>query len=137
MKLKITKVQELQNALGQLDGIDKAVRVDEKDRIIRQPFQLSGRARWNIAKNVRILSDRIEAFSQVRNDLIKQISGGKNIIEKNETEKMEAFQKEITSVLETEEEVDGLLTISREDLNLDQNPIPTWVIVALAPLITE
>lgn len=137
MKLKITKVKELHEALLQLDGLEKVAHIDGKDKIVKEPFKLSGKSRWNIAKNVGILARKLEGFDKVRNDLVQEISEGKNIITKDETEKIKAFEKEIISVLETEEEIEGILTITKTDLNLDANAIPTWVIIALEPIITE
>jgi hypothetical protein len=137
MKLKITKIKEMHDALVKLDGYDVVVRVEDKDRIVSQSYQLSGKARWNIAKNISILGDRIERFSQVRNDLIKQISGGSGVIEASDSEKMGAFQKEIIAVLETEEDVDGILLIQKEGLNLDKNSIPATLLVAIESLIQE
>lgn len=135
MKLKITKIKELQTALLKLDGVERVVKIDDKDKIVKEPFKFSGKVRWNIAKNVGVLNRKLEGFDKVRGDLITQISGGTNIIKPEETEKMKEFQAQMADILQNEEEVDGLLKLKESDLDLDSNAIPTEAIIGLDLLI--
>lgn len=135
MKLKITKIKELQTALLKLDGYDKIANVDGKDKIVKEPFKLSGKVRWNIAKNVRILNRELEGFDKVRGDVITQISEGSNVIKPEETEKMKKFQDAMAQILNDETEVEGLLKFNEEDFNLEANPIPAEALVGLELII--
>lgn len=143
MKLKIAEVKTILDALLQLDGYDQIAKIKQpngltEDKVVRKPYDLSGKTRWNISKNITILSKKMEGFDKVKNDLIAQISEGKNIILKDETAKIKAFEKEVSSILEIEEEIDGLLKLTPKelklDLDLDVNPFPNSVINPLMAL---
>lgn len=121
MKLKIAQVQKLHNAISRLNGIERVIKIDGDDKVIFQPFNLSGKARWNIAKNISILEAMIESINKVRNDLINQISDGANVIKADETEKLAKFNAEMSAILETEEEVNGLLKLTQSQLKLDSD----------------
>lgn len=139
MKLKIAQIKRLLESLSKLDGYEAVVEVDGNKKVILKPYDLSGKVRWNISKNINILTDRMQGFSKVQNDLIVQISGGKNVIPKEDTEKVSEFIKQITEVVESEEDVGGLLVLSQADLKLDSdkdiNPFPPTVISGLSELL--
>ncbi len=135
MKLKITKIKDIHSALLKLDGYDKVVEVDGKEKIIKAAYDFTGKVRWNLSKNASILQRKLEGFDKVRNDLVDQISEGKGVIKPDETEKMQKFEKELLSVLTLEEEIDGILAISFDDFNLSKNQIPVSVLSALEPIV--
>ncbi len=139
MKLKIAQIKTLHDAFSNLDGYQKAVKVDGVDKIVFVPYTLSGKTRYAIAKNLRILSTKIADFNKARDGLIIEVSGGANFIKKEDTDKIEKFVSLLNQLSEVEDEVDGLLTLSLKELGLEEetdlNPFPATVINGLAQLI--
>ncbi len=139
MKLKINQIKELQDAVSNLDGYQKAVKVEGSDKLIFQPYSLSGKTRYSIAKNLRILTTKITDFNKARDGLIQEISGGQNFIKKEDTELIQKFVTRANELAETEDDVEGLLSFTLAELKLDQdedvNPYPANVINGLALLI--
>jgi hypothetical protein len=138
MKLKVKDAKIILNSLLQLDGYEAVVKIDGNDRIIKKPYDLSGKTRWNIIKDISILERKMLDFEKLRNQLILEISEGKGGIMENEKDKLQKFSDKITPVLMEEEEVDGLLKLTRADLKLDSesdiNPFPNGVIKPLIDL---
>ena len=143
MKLKINKILELHAALSALDGSDEIVEVDGKNVKIKKPYVFSGKVRWNLAKNIRVLKTHVDSFNTVRDDIIKEISGGSGEITETDKEKLKAFSSKIGDVTSQEEEVEGLLTFTPKDLGLEEdkpeaaNKIPLAVLSALDILVKE
>lgn len=143
MKLKISKICQLYAAFSALDGIEEVVEVNGKNSVIKKPYSFSGKVRWNLAKNMRILKVHVDAFGKVRDDLIKEISGGEDEIKDTDKTKIKAFTAQLAQVNDSEEEVEGLLVLSPKDLGLDDddaktsNRIPLAVLDALSDLIKE
>jgi len=139
MKLKINQIKELQDALSNLDGYQRAVKVDGADKLVFQPYSLSGKTRYAIAKNLRILTTKISDFNKARDGLIKEISGGQNFIKKEDTENVEKFVARVNELAEVEDDVDGLIQFTLAELGLeletDLNPFPSSVINGLTLLI--
>jgi hypothetical protein len=131
MKLKISQINELKEAISGLEGTQEV----HDGKVITKPFKLSGKTRWNLSKNLAILSRKMEGYEKVKNDLLLQISGGSGIIKEAEVEKIAEFTKQVREIITTEEEVDGLLKIKEEELKLDENPIPLAVLSSLSLLI--
>lgn len=139
MKLKIAQIKVLHEALSQLDGYQKAVSVDGQDKLVFAPYSLSGKTRYAIAKNLRILGVKINDFNKARDGLILEISGGKSFIKKEDTELIEKFVSKLNEISEIEEDVDGILQFSVKELGLEEetdlNPFPSNVINGLTLLI--
>ncbi len=139
MKLKINQIKVLHEAFANLDGYQKAVKIDGQDKLVWTPYSLGGKTRYTIAKNLRILGVKINDFNKARDGLIREISGGATFIKKEETEKVEKFVAKVNELAEVEDEVDGLLQVTLEDLKLNEesdiNPYPSNVINGLTLLI--
>ncbi len=139
MKLKIAQIKILNEALHSLDGYQKAVKIDGQDKLINVPYNLSGKTRYSIAKNSRILQARVDDFNKARDGLILEISGGASFIKQEETEKIQKFVEKLNVLSEVEDEVDGLLSFSLKELGLEEdtdlNPYPVSVINGLTLLI--
>jgi hypothetical protein len=133
MILKISQVNELKQAISGLEGVKRVV----GDSWILEPFKFSGKTRWNLAKNLSILSSAVERYEKVKNDIILQVTGGVGIIEENDHAKMAEFVKLLSPILEAEEDFPGILKIKESDLNLDQNQIPLAVLKSLSLIIEQ
>lgn len=116
MTIKIKKILELYEAFASLDGYTeiKDGRVSEKIY-----YYFGGKTKYNLVKNLNILKRYFDNFEKTRDELVKSISGGGDSIKANESEKLEKFNKELAVILESEEDVSGLLKIKFEALNLD------------------
>lgn len=140
MKLKISQVIELQSALSRLDGIQKTVNVVTNgvtvERVITEPFKFGGKIRWNLSKNLAILTRILGEFDKARNDLLLEVSEGAGIIKAEDCERIAKFNQQLAEMRDSEDDVVGILTIGEADLNLDVNPIPLAVLMALEPIIS-
>ena len=143
MKLKISKICQLYAALSALDGIEEVVEVNGKNGVIKKPYNFTGKVRWNLAKNLRILKEHVDAFGKVRDDLIKEVSGGEDQISEGDTDKIKRFTAQLAEVNSQEEEINGLLTVTPKDLGLEEeditkvNKIPLTVLDGLGDIIKE
>lgn len=139
MKLKIAQIKTLHDAFSNLDGYQKAVKVDGADKLVFVPYTLSGKTRYNIAKNLRILGTKIGDFNKARDGLILEITGGVPMIKKEDTANIEKFVAKLNELSEVEDDVDGLLKLTPSELGLeletDLNPFPSNVINGLTLLI--
>lgn len=137
MTLKLKEISELHAALLSLDGYDRIARGAEgqPDQIVHEPYQLGGKVRWNVAKNSGILKQLMDAYNVARNDLVKELSKDGKSIPATDTDALAKFTEEHQKIFEIDHEVSGLLKFNEADLNLDKNPIPPSVLVALMPLI--
>src|SRR4249920_1731908 len=120
MKLKINQIKTLQDAISNLDGYQKAIKIEGSDKLVWTPYYLSGKTRYAIAKNLRILTTKLDDFNKARDAMIREISGGKNVIEKSETDKIEKFVVRIDELADTEDDVDGLISFSLKELGLEE-----------------
>lgn len=116
MTIKIKKILELYEAFASLDGYTeiKDGKVSEKTY-----YYFGGKTKYNLVKNLNVLKRHYENFEKTRDELVKSISGGSDSIKADEPEKLEKFNKELVALLDTEEEVSGLLKVKFEALNLD------------------
>jgi hypothetical protein len=130
-KLKLNTIIALKSALEALDGFVR----DGKS----SPYNLTGKLRYSITKNLNILKREIAEYDETRIALIRQISGGERIDEKD-FEQLTRFRAELNSVLEAEQEVVGLFKLPVSQLlnpENDSNPIPATVLSVLEPLLID
>lgn len=144
----LRKILTLNAALPGLDGHIEEVTTEAKgsekttSRKVT-PFKFGkdgkgGKVRWNIGKNKTILQAEADQFSKNKDKLISDLSNGGISIEADDTEAIAKLNKELESMLDVEIEVSGLLDISLDDLNLDDNPqLSPSVLSALSDLIKE
>lgn len=131
--MKLFEVRNLHAAFSMLEGYNKIV----KDEKVVIPYEFSGKTRWNIAKNLRVLNVHVTDFNSARDALIKQISNGTNEIDNTNKEQMNEYIKHLNEIDQQEVDVSGLLSIKVDDLVLDTNPIPATVLAAFKDLVTD
>jgi hypothetical protein len=131
--MKLFEIRNLHAAFSMLEGYNKIV----KDEKVVIPYEFSGKTRWNIAKNLRVLNVHITDFNSARDALIKQISNGTNEIDNTNKEQMNEYIKHLNEIDQQEVDVSGLLSIKVDDLALDTNPIPATVLAAFKDLVTD
>ncbi len=131
--IKLSEARNLHAAFSMLEGYNKVV----KNEKVVIPYEFSGKTRWNIAKNLRILNVLVTDFNSARDALIKQLSNGSNEIDSTNKELMSSYIKEINEIDSQDVDVSGILSIKVDDLNLDVNPIPAGLLAAFKDLITD
>jgi hypothetical protein len=143
MKLKISKICQLYAALSALDGVEEVHEINDKKTIVKKPYNFTGKVRWNLAKNMRILKPHVDDVNKIRDTLIKEVSGGEDQIGEGDKEKIKEFTTKYTEVNSQEEDVEGLLVLSPKDLGLEEedaekaNKIPLFVLDALDVLVKD
>ena len=142
IELKISAIREIFYALQNFDGQDKIVKNENGEKSVRIPYQLSGKIRWNIAKNINILRSLVEASDDAIKSIIREITEGKSssISAKDNPREFELYNKKLNELLEEKSEINGLLKFKYNDFNLDEpisNPIPPTVLAILQPLIID
>ena len=138
-KLAVRTLIEINAALSSLDGTPTVVKSEDgkTDKVIVVPYKFNGKNRWNIAKNLNVLKTTSENLTKARDAVINEVSGGSGKIDPNDEAAIKVFNEKFTEVLDAEESTKGLLAISLEGLNLDENQIPTAILSVLEPIVTE
>jgi hypothetical protein len=146
MKLKLQEIININAALSALNGYQDTVVVKGENQTVLKPYLFaSTKTSWNIAKNRRLIKSAIEDYTEVRNGLIREISGGVEIKEDN-LEQMAQFTSKEAALLKEEVEVEGLLKLNLSELlneKIDEhgvktfNPIPADVFNLLFELIED
>lgn len=97
-----------------------------------------GKVRWNIAKNLTLLQTERDVFTKLRDALILEISHGAGSIAETDTQSINQLNIQIQSALDGSTTINGLLTISLDELNLEANPeLSPSILAPLMLLITE
>ncbi|HEY0966926.1 MAG TPA: hypothetical protein VGD88_06025 [Opitutaceae bacterium] len=136
LKLKYAQLVELGSALSALDGAQRVVpQGDGKpSAVVFTAYELGGKTRLVIARNVAAIKTPLEAFEQTRQALLKQVSPGapeKVATDPELTAKFIALWNDATKDPVT---VD-LAKIPEDDLKLDANAVPPSVLTALLPIL--
>ena len=139
LKLKITEIIDLYNALSSLDGYSKTLKKGQDESAIIVPYSFTGKLRWNVAKNLGVLKPHIKDYTKVRDDLIKQFSlpGDTTIDPKTNPTGWKSFNEENDKLGANEIEVDKLLTLNVDEMLKDENPVPASVLGALGAVLGE
>lgn len=132
MKLQLIDVLALASSLRALDGRDKVVRVNNEDRVVREPFVLGADTRLAGMVNLSRLRPLIEAYDQLRRDAIMKLSED-GVIHAG-TPKAVEFADEDRRMLMATQEV-KLHKIEIAELKLDQNALAPAVLEGLAPIL--
>lgn len=137
--LPIKALLEINAALSSLEGTQTVVKndVEKTEKVVIIPYQFSGKARWNIAKNTTLLKRIAEDFGKARDAVINEVSKGTGRVEPTDETVVKDFNVKINDILNTEESTKGLLSLTVADLNLDVNQISVAVLSALEPIVTE
>jgi len=149
LKLSNAKIRDLLAAHNQLDGWQDVIRENGQKIVVRQPYILSGKAIYNITKNIRLLREFVEKVNKDRDEILSRISLGTNEIDgEKEPEKAREFAKAVGEIEEDVIEVSGLLGLKmtellnddlegneKRDKNRVTNPIPSTALASLAPVL--
>lgn len=131
MKLKLNQTIQLLNTLASLDGYNTVI--DKK--VVICPYNFSGKTRWNLAKNISVLKKHAEVYETARLSIIKSLApDGNTAVIDNDPALRAKFIGLHNDLLNQEDEVEGLLKISAEDVLRDGNQIPSTVISVLTEL---
>lgn len=137
MKLLIKDIVTLHDALQALNGRQTVVKQDNKDVILVQPYDFGPKTRWNLAKNLRLVSNEIKTYSEIRDSIIRSISGGQTEIDSKNRQQVDSFLAQMQEIEKKEIEVDGILTVNISDLKVDENKLSPAVLAGLMPIVVE
>lgn len=98
-----------------------------------QPYKLSGRVRYAVARNLAALKEPVEAYERARVGLVKEFASGGNQVPED---RVPDFLTQIATIQQQPVDV-ALHQFDEPGLYLDDNAIPSSVLVALLPLIEE
>ncbi len=137
MKMTMQTAINVFTALGQLDGLQQAVRNGATSAVINVPYDFKGSLRRIIYRNHAILRAEIDAFNLASQAEWRRIVGDRARLDETVAAdaalKAEYDQK--MRELQNEEVEIGLKYIQEDALNLDKNPIPGSVLSMLEPII--
>ena len=132
--LKLSEIIAVNTGLSALDGYQKQV----GETVAFIPFKFDDSTRWNIAKNRRLLKPEIEAYEEVRQSIVKELSPEKGDVGKESGRVLMEFNARTKPILDKPITISGLLRLKKESLLKDNaNPIPGNVLELLMPLIDD
>ena len=132
--MKTTDILALRAALGELDGYLRIVKDGERERIVREPYKLGAGLRLAIAKNIARTKEPVEAYVTARNAIIRELANGDSTV--TGVKEMGELQQRDEELLKAEHDVE-LIQFKVAELNLDANPIPASVIMAIMPALED
>lgn len=129
-KIKAYQALEAANSIRSLDPVF----INDGQKVEKaQSFEFSGEVIWDLSGNLLELQKIVEKIESTRSSLAtkhKVIGLDQKKLNSDEAKRFALFQKEMTEILEKEQEVD-LKPIKKEDLNLAKNKIPVDTIRSL------
>lgn len=134
--MKLSEIRNLFTALSMLDGEQKVVKNKGQEEVILEPYKFSGKTSWNLVKNKNILKRYTDDYTEVNDKLIRRISGAESI-NKEDPAQVKEYTDETKKLLETEEDVKGILKIKLSELNLDTNHIPISILELLSTIVED
>lgn len=137
MQLTVNQQVDLNAALSSLDGYQRVIKDEatKTEKVVFVPYSFSGKTRWNLGKAITITKRAADDLNKVKDDLIREISGGDRIAPEDHAS-VTAFNLKWIEVLQTQEEV-PILSLTLDELNLDVNPIPSSVLSVLSLIVKE
>lgn len=137
---KMTIAQEvgLFNALTALDGHTVIPpKVGGQDQSpINVAYDFTGEVRWKIRDNLMLLKPKFEAWQKITQDILKKVSNGTNFVAASDSKRQAEYNQAIFAQGEIiDEHAPKLYTLTREDLNINVNPIAGTLILALGPIL--
>lgn len=134
--MKLSEIRNLFTALSMLDGEQKVVKNKGQEEVILEPYKFAGKTSWNLVKNKNILKRYNDDYTEVNDQLIRRISGAESI-NKEDPVQVKEYTDETKKLLETEEDVKGILRIKLSELNLDTNHIPISILELLSTIVDD
>lgn len=147
------QARDLLNAHNQLDGYQDVIEKNGQKIAVPRSFIFPVRTIVDVTKNIKILREHVVRANELRDDLLKRISGGENEIDgEKEPEKLKEFSKGAGQIEDDEVEIKGLLILKLENLlnapidgdeeadkkdkkKQSPNPIPQTALASLAPVL--
>jgi hypothetical protein len=126
MKMTNRQIDALGKALAALDGDP------QPDGTVKR-YDISGKVLYAIARTINHLRPHLQAFTQARNAIVAKYSGGKAGLAPEDPNHQRCVA-ELDELLDTEVEAE-LHRFKLDDLKLDANRIPAWVLAALEPVL--
>ncbi len=131
--MKLNEALNCLQALNALDGRPRVIKDGGQERIVVEPYVFSAATRMAIARNIAALSSEEQAFVSARTNLIRQFGNTDGEVP---GEKRKELEGEIKSLLESDADV-KLVFLCEADLQIGVNPIPSSILAALLPVITD
>lgn len=132
--LTVREVLELRNGLTNLDGSTQVVaQGDAPAKVVVVPYTFTSDSRWKIFTALTSLKATAETFEAARTDLVKRLGLAPD---EKDPAKLAPFEEALAKDLKRTVDI-KLPTITKADLNLDKNQIPSSVLVLLAPMLKE
>jgi hypothetical protein len=128
--MSVGKALTIFNSFKALNGCERIVEVDGKQKSVFIPYQFDSKTCWNIAKNLNILRKHVADYEEAR----QLLSSG---VDQKDPVALAKYESEVTKVLAEEVEVVGVLPLTVNGLNLDKNNIQPGLLADLADYITE
>ena len=130
-RLTVQQAILIYNGLIQLDGYDDVCRDGATEKTCRRIYKFGGGARISIATNLAEAKRIVTAYTDARNALIAQYANGSNKVPDEDIARFNADDRKALNA--TVDVVFG--RIKRDDLKLDENPIPPSVLSLIIPII--
>lgn len=138
IKLTVKTANEVYAALQNIDVYNHVIKKEDgMEEVVKLPYKISGKGRWNLTKCLNKLRETNDAFNTTRDGLIKEVSAGKATIDGTDADRLAEFNTKMEEVLAQEIDTKGLLRIRVADLNLEVNPIPVAVLSLLSPILDD
>lgn len=138
MKPTYKQINDLLNACALLGGTyNRIVQEGSKEQVSAVPYKYGAKSkavRTAASHNLRLLRPQAEIYTDKRNELLSTLTDGACFIgdEPADGPLSAKFNLADRKLGQTSIEVElELLPIAEEDLNLEQNPLPTVVLEAL------
>jgi hypothetical protein len=127
----VEQVISIFGGLSQLDSYEDICRDGAVEKQCKRPYKFGGGMRMTLSLNRAEAQKVVTAYQQARNALVAQYSGGgANVPD----DKRLAFQDDDRAMYERPADV-TLSKFRRDDLKLEENPIPVSVLSLILPLI--
>ena len=125
MQLRKSEIRLLAICLRSLDGKPEIVKdVDDKSLgVIQVPYDLSGKARYAIARTMSKIQPEVDAIEAARNEMIRAAKDDEATLE-----------KELNTFLAETVEVD-VHKMNIEELKVDKNKLAPTVLSGLLPML--
>jgi hypothetical protein len=132
-RMTVEQVVYLSDALSKLDRYDAVCKDGGSEKACQKLYNFGPGARWTISLDLAEAKRISAAYYLARNALVAQYADGGN---KVPDDKFQKFQADDRLILDKPADVSfGMLR--RDDLKLDENPIPPSVLAALVPIIEQ
>lgn len=126
MTLKIAELFGIQASLKSLSSYQQVI----EGKPLLTPFNLSGKTRWNVSKNLRICEDKLAPWPKVLEGLKEELKVTPET--KNDDPSFKSFFEQATKLSEEQEEECSFLKLPLSELISDNNPVSAEVLGVLS-----